>query len=600
MGYGRQRLINIKSKMEEIMGSRKNYMRKWTVCFTAILFMVMAILPAKNLMAASLGDQGTPSGAPATPALSHNNWDGRGTYEITFNIWWGNNATSYKLYEDNAVIQEGDLEANSPNAQSKVFSIQKTENGTYQYKLELANTYGTTGSNTISVSVTNAGETPDKPEEPDEPKEETVEIPQFSVAGGTYTKAQTVEITCKTKDAVIRYTTDGTNPDKDAAVYSKPISIEKDTTLKAKAFKEGMLDSAVASAGYIIRESGSTDPVKPTEGLQKRLLIGYWHTWGGSAAGGVPFVKLRDVDKNWDVINVSFAEPVSAGSTDGRMKFEVSGLTADYTVDDFKADIKALQAEGKKIVLSIGGYEGYFSLTSESAVKQFVSDIKGFVDEYGFDGIDIDLEQSSVTFNSGADPDYKNPVSPKIVYMIQAIREICDSYGNDFILSWAPETFYVQLGFQFYGGLNQYCDSRAGVYLPMIHALRDKTSYVHVQLYNSMAITGSDGKSYTMGTTEGAVAMCKMLLEGFNLSGNADHFFEPLRADQVVIGVPSSAGAAGSGHISNENLQKAFSALIKDYPDLRGIMTWSINWDAYQNNNSFAKSNGLYLDGLQN
>lgn len=600
MGYGRQRLINIKSKMEEIMGSRKNYMRKWAVCFTAILFMVMAILPAKNLMAASLGDQGTPSGAPATPALSHNNWDGRGTYEITFNIWWGNNATSYKLYEDNAVIQEGDLEANSPNAQSKVFSIQKTENGTYQYKLELANTYGTTGSNTISVSVTNAGETPDKPEEPDEPKEETVEIPQFSVAGGTYTKAQTVEITCKTKDAVIRYTTDGTNPDKDAAVYSKPISIEKDTTLKAKAFKEGMLDSAVASAGYIIRESGSTDPVKPTEGLQKRLLIGYWHTWGGSAAGGVPFVKLRDVDKNWDVINVSFAEPVSAGSTDGRMKFEVSGLTADYTVDDFKADIKALQAEGKKIVLSIGGYEGYFSLTSESAVKQFVSDIRGFVDEYGFDGIDIDLEQSSVTFNSGADPDYKNPVSPKIVYMIQAIREICDSYGNDFILSWAPETFYVQLGFQFYGGLNQYCDSRAGVYLPMIHALRDKTSYVHVQLYNSMAITGSDGKSYTMGTTEGAVAMCKMLLEGFNLSGNADHFFEPLRADQVVIGVPSSAGAAGSGHISNENLQKAFSALIKDYPDLRGIMTWSINWDAYQNNNSFAKSNGLYLDGLQN
>lgn len=581
------------------MGSRKNDRCKLAICFLAVFFMVMTILPAKNLMAASPGDQGTPGGAPAAPALTHNNWDGRGTYEVTFNIWWGNNATSYKLYEDNVVIQEGNLEANSPNAQSKVFSIQKTKNGTYQYKIELTNPYGTTASSVISVTVTNAGETPDNPEEPDEPVIEAAEIPLFSVAAGTYAKVQTVEITCKTKDAVIRYTTDGTNPDKDSPVYSKPVSIEKDTTLKAIAFKEGMLDSAIASADYMIRQ-GSTDPVKPTEGLQKRLLIGYWHTWGGSAAGGVPFVKLRDVDKNWDVINISFAEPVSAGSTDGRMKFEVSGLTADYTADDFKADIKTLQAEGKKIVLSIGGYEGYFSLTSESAVKQFVGDIKGFVDEYGFDGIDIDLEQSSVTFNSGADPDYKNPVSPKIVYMIQAIREICDSYGNDFILSWAPETFYVQLGFQFYGGLNQYCDNRAGVYLPMIHALKDKTSYVHVQLYNSMAITGSDGKSYTMGTTEGAVAMCRMLLEGFNLSGNADRFFEPLRADQIVIGVPSSAGAAGSGHISNENLQKAFSTLIKDYPDLRGIMTWSINWDAYQNNNSFAQSNGLYLDGLQN
>ena len=78
------------------------------------------------------------------------------------------------------------------------------------------------------------------------------------------------------------------------------------------------------------------------------------------------------------------------------MQFNVSGLSADYTKEDFKQDIKDLQAKGKKIVLSIGGYEGYFSLTSKQAVDQFVSDIKGIVDEYGFDGIDIDLEQSSV------------------------------------------------------------------------------------------------------------------------------------------------------------------------------------------------------------
>ena len=52
--------------------------------------------------------------------------------------------------------------------------------------------------------------------------------------------------------------------------------------------------------------------------------------------------------------------------------------------------------QGKKIVLSIGGYEGYFSLTSDDAVNQFVSDIKSIINEYGFDGIDIDLEQSSV------------------------------------------------------------------------------------------------------------------------------------------------------------------------------------------------------------
>lgn len=568
---------------------------KSILCFVFACLLILSALPSSLVQAAAGTDTGSPNGAPAVPALTHDNWSGLASYQIKFNIWWGNNATSYKLYENDAVIEEGAMEANSPNSQSQTCSITKTENGNFTYKVELSNAYGKTTSSPVSVSVTQAGTMPDQPDVPDVT---TVETPAFSIAGGTFTKAQTVEITCKTQDAAIYYTTDGTDPTKDSTLYKEAVTVDKTTTIKAIALKDGMTASAIASAAFTIKDQ-PVNPGKPTEGLQKRLLIGYWHAWGGDASGGVPFVKLRDVDENWDVINVSFAEPVAPGSSDGRMKLDIRGLSAAYTKDDFKSDIKVLQAKGKKVVLSIGGYEGYFSLTSESAIKQFVSDIKGFVDEYGFNGIDIDLEQSSVTFNSGADPDYQNPVSPKIVNMIQAIRQVCDAYGNDFILSWAPETFYVQLGAQFYGGLNSYCDSRSGVYLPMIHALRDKTSYVHVQLYNSMAITGSDGKSYSMGSAESTVAMCKMLLDGFNVGGNKNYFFEPLRADQVVIGVPSSAGAAGSGHITNENLQSAFSTLVKDYPNLRGIMTWSINWDSHQNNNSFAQSNGTFLDKLQ-
>ncbi|MFR1223526.1 glycosyl hydrolase family 18 protein [Eubacterium sp.] len=346
-----------------------------------------------------------------------------------------------------------------------------------------------------------------------------------------------------------------------------------------------------------------TNPGTTTDGLSSRLMIGYYHTWNND---GNPFIKLRDVDKNWDVINISFAEPVQAGSTDGKMQFNISGLSSTYTKEDFKKDVKNLQAQGKKIVLSIGGYEGYFSLTSDSAVNQFVSDIKSFVDEYGFDGIDIDLEQSSVQFESGNDKDINNPTSPKVVNMIKAIRTICDSYGDDFILSWAPETFYVQLGYSFYGGINQYCDARAGVYLPMINALRDKTSYVHVQLYNSSPVTGLDGKSYNMGTKEGIVAMCEMLLKGFHVgayytnSTDASTYFAPLRPDQVVIGVPSSQGAAGSGQVANSVLQSAFTELNNNYPGIRGIMAWSINWDSSQNNNSFVDENAAFLETLKN
>ena len=190
--------------------------------------------------------------------------------------------------------------------------------------------------------------------------------------------------------------------------------------------------------------------------------------------------------------------------------------------------------------------------------------------------------------------------------MIKAIRTICDSYGNDFILSWAPETFYVQLGYSFYGGINQYCDARAGVYLPMINALRDKTSYVHVQLYNSSPITGLDGTSYNMGTKEGIVAMCEMLLKGFHVgayytnSTDESTYFAPLRPDQVVIGVPSSQSAAGSGQVTNEVLQSAFTELNNNYPGIRGIMSWSINWDSSQNKNTFVNENAEFLAKFKN
>ncbi|MBN1410924.1 MAG: hypothetical protein JW969_08765 [Spirochaetales bacterium] len=335
-------------------------------------------------------------------------------------------------------------------------------------------------------------------------------------------------------------------------------------------------------------------PTIPNTGLPKRIMVGYWHTWDS----GNPFIPLAQVNSNWDVINIAFAVPVSAGSTNGQMTFSISSGDASYGDAEFRADIRTMQSRGKKIVLSIGGYEGYFSLTSSSAVSTFVNAIKGYISSYGFDGIDIDLEQSSVQFNSGADPDFANPTSPKVVNMISAISQIVNSYSSNFILSWAPETFYLQLGYQYYGGLNPYVDTRAGVWIPMIHALRSRTTYVHAQLYNSGAILGTDGQYYTMGNAASIVAMCKMVITGFNVNQDASHFFPGLRADQVVIGVPASASAAGSGQVSNSELQSAFTTINNSYSGLRGIMAWSINWDSYQNNNSFVISNRAYLNTL--
>jgi hypothetical protein len=78
-----------------------------------------------------------------------------------------------------------------------------------------------------------------------------VSTPQFDPAGGTYTTARSVQITCATPGVEIRYTTNNDEPSSGSgAVYGGPIPIASNCTLKAIAYKSGMTDSTIASAAY--------------------------------------------------------------------------------------------------------------------------------------------------------------------------------------------------------------------------------------------------------------------------------------------------------------------------------------------------------------
>ena len=79
-----------------------------------------------------------------------------------------------------------------------------------------------------------------------------VATPTFSPEAGVYTSAQSVTIACETEDATIYYTLDGTDPTENSTIYSDAIEISENTTIKAYAVKEGMLDSEIASATYNI------------------------------------------------------------------------------------------------------------------------------------------------------------------------------------------------------------------------------------------------------------------------------------------------------------------------------------------------------------
>ena len=60
----------------------------------------------------------------------------------------------------------------------------------------------------------------------------------------------TVTFWCATSNTVIRYTTDGSAPNESSNIYAGPFSLSAAATVRARAFKDGMLPSSIAEADY--------------------------------------------------------------------------------------------------------------------------------------------------------------------------------------------------------------------------------------------------------------------------------------------------------------------------------------------------------------
>ncbi|MDR7123156.1 YD repeat-containing protein, partial [Rheinheimera soli] len=82
--------------------------------------------------------------------------------------------------------------------------------------------------------------------------------PALSVAAGTYTNSVSVSLSTSTAGATIRYTTNNTQVSASSPVYSGPVVLSQTATLRAVAYKSGMLDSFENAAVYTIHYQVST------------------------------------------------------------------------------------------------------------------------------------------------------------------------------------------------------------------------------------------------------------------------------------------------------------------------------------------------------
>ncbi|MCK7627425.1 chitinase [Streptomyces sp. RS10V-4] len=291
--------------------------------------------------------------------------------------------------------------------------------------------------------------------------------------------------------------------------------------------------------------------------VPRHALTGYWQNF----SNGATVQKLRDVDDAYDIIAVAFAD---AAGKPGAVTFTLDPALGYGSVADFTADIKAKQAAGKSVVVSVGGERGAVSVGDAASAQNFAESVGALMDEYGFDGVDIDLENG---LNS--------------TYMIQALKALHGTHP-DVVVTMAPQTLDMQ--------------SPQSEYFRTALGIKDFLTAVNTQFYNSGSMNGCDGKVYAQGTVDFLTALACTQLEG------------GLDPSQVGLGVPASPRAAGGGYVSPAVVDAALDCLTagrgcgaftppRTYPGLRGAMTWSTNWDA-ANGGAFAHEVGGHVHQL--
>ncbi|MGW1197880.1 chitinase [Streptomyces sp. NPDC002536] len=291
--------------------------------------------------------------------------------------------------------------------------------------------------------------------------------------------------------------------------------------------------------------------------VPKHAVTGYWQNFDN----GATVQKISDVQDQYDIIAVAFAD---ATTTPGAVDFTLDPALK-YSDAQFKADIAAKQAAGKSVILSVGGEKGSVSINDSASAENFAGSAYALMQKYGFNGVDIDLE---------------NGLNP--TYMSQALRSLSAKAGGKLVITMAPQTIDMQ--------------STSSAYFQTALNIKDILTVVNTQFYNSGSMNGCDGQVYAQGSVDFLTALACTQLEG------------GLAPSQVGLGVPASPRSAGSGYVDPSVVNAALDCLTKGtgcgtfkpphtYPDLRGAMTWSTNWDAAAGN---AWSNGVgpHVHGL--
>ncbi|GAA1103207.1 chitinase [Nocardiopsis composta] len=312
-----------------------------------------------------------------------------------------------------------------------------------------------------------------------------------------------------------------------------------------------------AASPLLTAETAAASPAagqSPETAAEGQWLTGYWQNFDN----GAPVMPLSEVPAEYNMIAVAFADNLDG--TPGGITFNLaSDELGGYTEEQFKADIAEVRSQGRKVVISVGGELGHVDVTNPEQAAGFAASAHDLMEEYGFDGVDIDLEHGI-----------------NAQYMEEALRDLHQRAGGDLVVTMAPQTVDFQ--------------SPSAGYYQLAEAIPDILTIINMQYYNSGSMLGCDDQVYEQGTVDFVTAQACIQLE------------LGLEPGQVGLGLPATPQAAGGGHQPPGNVVSALNCLEEGtdcgsftpeqpYGPIGGAMTWSINWDA-SNGYEFAQTVG--------
>ncbi|MBY7735092.1 glycosyl hydrolase family 18 protein, partial [Francisella philomiragia] len=388
--------------------------------------------------------------------------------------------------------------------------------------------------------------------------------------------------------------------------------IDSNSTISADIPKDGTVwkvsidaipgfKASISPASFTANNDVQNINVTITENVNNDIIAAtYFSTWGGNTSynvGGKQIVT-NPIDINipnsgdycaehngfckYNVVIMAFIVTDSSGNmklslTDPGSTSQTEGVYTEKQVKDF---VNYMKSQGKHVLVSLGGQ--YFHMDWDNFNGNGKEQIIDIINEYGFDGLDIDLEGSAIPTNA-----------EQLQNAAQGFKDIVNTYrdkGEDFWLTAAPEWGYVV---PYTYGTGQWASHsfQSEGYIGLINDIgMDNFTYIWPQTYNQGPSNGITGPGYEKVTP--ADGMDKFLSafvwaassnEGYATNGGAITTNMQIPADKLVLGIPAAEGAAGGelAYVATpEQISNAWQLMANNGISAAGYMDWSADFDA--------------------